>query len=109
MVASDDERRTFVRQKIADKMDSEDPRVPGPRSGVLSKNAQGRSKETHKLVELRSAQRQPVIRLRSRRGHRALDHVQPVHLAVRIAALGEIADVADISRKTRIQKVGVER
>ena len=50
-----------------------------------------------------------MIRLRPRRRRRALDHVQPVHVAVGIAALGEVADVADISRKTRIQKVGVER
>jgi hypothetical protein len=56
-----------------------------------------------------SPQRPPVIRLRSRRRRRALDHIQPVHLAVGIAALGEVADVADISRKTRIQEVGVER
>src|ERR1700722_16809776 len=69
-------------------------------------------------------QRQPVSRLRSCRSWRALDHIQTVHIrtAVRqihhrsrnlgplgIAALGEVADVADISRKTRIQKVSVER
>src|SRR5271168_5517743 len=51
----------------------------------------------------------PMIRLSPGRRRRALDHIQPVHVAIGIAALGEVADVADIPRKTRIQEVGVER
>ncbi len=50
-----------------------------------------------------------MIRLHPGRSRRALDHVQPVHVAVGIAALGEIADVARVAGKSGVEKISVER
>src|SRR5436305_15054311 len=51
-----------------------------------------------------------MIRLRSRRAWRALDHIQPRHLLrIRIAALGENARIARHSRKPCREKIRIER
>src|SRR6202050_5636814 len=53
--------------------------------------------------------RQPMIRLRSRRRRRTLDHVQPVHVAIGITALGKVANVADVAGESGVEKIRVER
>ena len=51
-----------------------------------------------------------MIRLSSRRTRRALDHIQPTHLAgIGITLLGEIARIACLTRKSGGEKVGVQR
>ena len=51
-----------------------------------------------------------MVRLCARRTGRALDHIQPIHIAgIGIAPLGKIAGVAGEARKSRVEKVGVER
>ena len=56
------------------------------------------------------AQGKSTICLRAGRTGRALDHVQPAHIAsIRIAPLGEVADVSRRTRKSRVQEIGIER
>ena len=51
-----------------------------------------------------------MVRLRAGRTRRALDHIQPVHLAgIGIAPLGEIPRVAREAGEARVQEIGVER
>src|SRR5262245_29811810 len=52
---------------------------------------------------------QPMIRLCSGRGGITLDDVETAHIAIGIPALCEIANVADIARKSGIQEISVER
>ena len=51
-----------------------------------------------------------MIRFRAGRAHRALNYVQPAHIAcVGIAALGEIADVSRGTWKSRVKEISIER
>ena len=64
----------------------------------------------HMQFNLSSPHRQPMVRPRASRTWRALDYVQPAHLAgVGIAPLGEISDVTREAGESRVQKIGVER
>ncbi len=62
-----------------------------------------------KSFQVPSPQRQSVIRLHSRRTRRALDHIQPVHVPIRITPSREITRVARRAGESRIEKIGVER
>ena len=61
------------------------------------------------LLDLARPHRQPVIRLRARRGRRALDRIKAAHGSIGIAAASKIADIARVAREARIQEVRVER
>src|SRR5580700_6276442 len=50
-----------------------------------------------------------MIRLRSRCTRRALDYVEPIHVAVGVAAAREIADVARMAGESGGEEVGGER
>ena len=51
-----------------------------------------------------------MIRFRSGRTRRALDHIQPAHLArIRIAAFGEVAGIASKARESCVEEIGIER
>ena len=50
-----------------------------------------------------------MVRLHPRRTRRALDHVQPVHVCVRIAPRGEIAGVPRRAGEPGVKKISVER
>src|SRR5215467_1037576 len=51
-----------------------------------------------------------MIRLRPRRGHRALDDVQPAHLAgIGIAAFGEIARITRLAGEPSQEEIRIQR
>src|SRR5215831_7669223 len=57
-----------------------------------------------KVLHPTSTYRQPMIRFRARCARRALDDVQPVHIAVRIATAGEITDVLHVAGESSIEE-----
>src|ERR1700685_2166908 len=62
-----------------------------------------------KLLDFTGSKRYPMIRLGPRRGRRALDHIQPVHGRVGIAAAGEVADVFHVAGESGVEEGRVER
>ena len=70
--------------------------------------AKRRGKASREAFDFDRAHRQAMIGLRSRRGRVALDDVQAVHLAIRIASSREIADVADIAREACVQEIRIQ-
>src|SRR5712692_2145650 len=56
------------------------------------------------------SRRQPMVRLRPRRTHRALDHIEPAHVAgIGITPLGKVADIPRAPRKARVQEICIQR
>src|SRR2546428_5465717 len=71
---------------------------------------QVKSQCTRKGLNLRCWPRLSMICLSSRRTRRALDHIQPTHLAgIGITPLGEIARIARLAREYGGEKVGDQR
>ena len=107
MVAGDDDAGALVFLQITGEGAYKLCRVAGVHRSAAIHTESGRQRFCE-VFDLYCPHRQPVIGFRSCRGWIALDHIEPAHFRVGIALLREIADVAHIPRKARIEKVGVE-
>ena len=107
MVAGDDDARALMFLQITGEGAYKLCRVARVHRSATIHTDTGRQRSCE-VFDLHCAQRQPVIGFRSGRGWIALDHIQPAHFRVGIALLREIADVAHIPRKARVEKVGVK-
>src|ERR1700733_510783 len=78
-------------------------------SGCSPPSPQNPGEPGNQTFEICCLYRQPMIRLRSCRRRRALDHIQTIHRRVWIAAAGEVADVFHVAGESGVEKVGGER